>query len=195
MHVVTVMGSVFILIALGELPDKSMFATLVLATRGRPVAVWAGAASAFLIHVSIAVVAGGLLSLLPHAIVAGIAAALFLGGAIYVLREGEEENAEEAVGVVEAVGRHRMFITTFLVIFLAEWGDITQILVANFAARYAAPVQVGIAAVLALWAVAAFAVVASRYLQRLPMTAVRRASAAIMVALAVWSALSAAAVV
>jgi len=194
-HVVTVMGSVFILIALGELPDKSMFATLVLATRGRPVAVWAGAASAFLIHVSIAVVAGGLLSLLPHAIVAGIAAALFLGGAIYVLREGEEENAEEAVGVVEAVGRHRMFITTFLVIFLAEWGDITQILVANFAARYAAPVQVGIAAVLALWAVAAFAVVASRYLQRLPMTAVRRASAAIMVALAVWSALSAAAVV
>jgi len=82
-----------------------------------------------------------------------------------------------------------------LVIFLAEWGDITQILVANFAARYAAPVQVGIAAVLALWAVAAFAVLASRYLQRLPMTAVRRASAAIMVALAVWSALSAAAVV
>jgi len=194
-HVVTVMGSVFILIALGELPDKSMFATLVLATRGRPVAVWAGAASAFLIHVSIAVVAGGLLSLLPHAIVAGIAAALFLGGAIYVLREGEEENAEEALGVVDTVGRHRMFITTFLVIFLAEWGDITQILVANFAARYAAPVQVGIAAVLALWAVAAFAVVASRYLQRLPMTAVRRTSAAIMVALAVWSALSAAEVV
>lgn len=194
-HVVTVMGTVFVLIALGELPDKSMFATLVLATRGHPVAVWAGAASAFLFHVCFAVAAGGLLSLLPHAVVAGIAAALFVVGAIYVLREGEAENAEEAVGVVETVGRHRMFVTTFLVIFIAEWGDLTQILVANFAARYAAPVQVGIAAVLALWAVAAFAVVASRYLQRLPMTAVRRVSAAIMVALAVWSALSAAEVV
>ncbi|MGH3525126.1 MAG: TMEM165/GDT1 family protein, partial [Mycobacterium sp.] len=173
MHVVTVMGTVFILIALGELPDKTMFATLVLATRGRPLAVWAGAASAFLVHVCLAVVAGGLLALLPHAVVAGIAAALFLGGAVYVLREGEADNAEEAVGVVDTIGRHRMFITSFLVIFLAEWGDLTQILVANFAARYAAPVQVGIAAVLALWAVAAFAIVASRYLQRLPMTAVR----------------------
>jgi len=189
------MGSVFILIALGELPDKSMFATLVLATRGRPVAVWAGAASAFLIHVCIAVVAGGLLSLLPHTIVAGIAAALFFAGAVWVLREEEAENAEEAVGTVESIGRHRVFVTTFLVIFVAEWGDITQLLVANFAARYAAPVQVGVAAVLALWAVAAFAVMASRYLQRLPMTAVRRVSAAIMVALAIWSALSAASVV
>jgi Ca2+/H+ antiporter, TMEM165/GDT1 family len=194
-HVLTVMGTVFVLIALGELPDKSMFATLVLATRGRPVAVWAGAASAFLIHVCIAVVAGGLLSLLPHPIVAGIAAALFLAGAVWVLREEEAENAEEAVGTVESVGRHRMFVTTFLVIFVAEWGDITQLLVANFAARYAAPVQVGVAAVLALWGVAAFAVMASRYLQRLPMTAVRRVSAAIMVALAIWSALSAAGVV
>ncbi|MGH8889729.1 MAG: TMEM165/GDT1 family protein [Acidothermaceae bacterium] len=195
MHVVTVMGTVFILIALGELPDKTMFATLVLATRGRPLAVWAGAASAFLVHVCLAVVAGGLLALLPHAVVAGIAAALFLGGAVYVLREGEADNAEEAVGVVDTIGRHRMFITSFLVIFLAEWGDLTQILVANFAARYAAPVQVGIAAVLALWAVAAFAIVASRYLQRLPMTAVRRVSATIMLALAIWSALSAAGVV
>jgi putative Ca2+/H+ antiporter (TMEM165/GDT1 family) len=189
------MGTVFVLIFLGELPDKSMFATLVLGTRGRPLAVWAGAASAFFIHVGIAVLAGGLLSLLPHPVVAGIAAALFLGGAVYVLHEGEEESAEEAVEAVQTVGRHRMFVTAFLVIFVAEWGDITQILVANFAARYAEPVEVGIAAVLALWLVAGLAVMASRFLQKLPMTAVRRTSAAIMVSLAVWSALSAAEVV
>jgi Ca2+/H+ antiporter, TMEM165/GDT1 family len=194
-HVAAVMSTVFVLIFLGELPDKSMFATLVLATRGRPVAVWAGACSAFLIHVCIAVLAGGLLSLLPHVVVAGIAAALFAGGAFYVLREGEEQNAEEAVGVVDTVdtiGRHRMFATAFLVIFVAEWGDITQILVANFTARYAAPLEVGVASAAALWAVAGLAVVASRFLQKLPMTAVRRTSAAIMTALAVWSALSAA---
>jgi Ca2+/H+ antiporter, TMEM165/GDT1 family len=194
-HVAAVMSTVFVLIFLGELPDKSMFATLVLATRGRPVAVWAGACSAFLVHVCIAVLAGGLLSLLPHVVVAGIAAALFAGGAFYVLREGEEHNAEEAVGVVDTVdtiGRHRMFATAFLVIFVAEWGDITQILVANFTARYAAPLEVGVASAAALWAVAGLAVVASRFLQKLPMTAVRRTSAAIMTALAVWSALSAA---
>lgn len=200
MHVAAVMTTVFVLIALGELPDKSMFATLVLATRGRPLAVWFGAASAFLIHVCIAVLAGGLLSLLPHAVVAGIAAVLFAGGAVYVLREGEEEHAEEAVGVVDsvepsAVSRNRrMFATTFAVIFIAEWGDITQILIANLTARYDAPLEVGVAAAAALWAVAALAVAASKFLSRLPMTAVRRASAAIMLALAVWSALSAAGV-
>jgi putative Ca2+/H+ antiporter (TMEM165/GDT1 family) len=192
------MSTVFVLIFLGELPDKSMFATLVLATRGRPLPVWLGASAAFLIHVCIAVLAGGLLSLLPHAVVAGIAAALFAGGAVYVLREGEEGHAEEAVGVVDAVEpvpsarQRRLFATTFAVIFIAEWGDITQILIANFTARYDAPLEVGIAAAVALWSVAGLAVVASRFLSKLPMTAVRRTSAAIMLGLAVWSALSAA---
>ncbi len=194
------MGTVFVLIFLGELPDKSMFATLVLATRGRPLVVWLGTASAFLVHVCIAVLAGGLLSLLPHAVVAGIAAGLFAGGAIYVLREEEVERAEDAVAVVDTVEpdvtarQRRLFATTFAVIFVAEWGDITQLLIANFTARYDAPFEVGIASAAALWSVAALAVAASKFLQRLPMTAVRRTSAVIMVALAVWSALSAAGV-
>jgi putative Ca2+/H+ antiporter (TMEM165/GDT1 family) len=171
------MSTVFVLIFLGELPDKSMFATLVLATRGRPFPVWLGASAAFLIHVCIAVLAGG---------------------AVYVLREGEEGHAEEAVGVVDAVEpvpsarQRRLFATTFAVIFIAEWGDITQILIANFTARYDAPLEVGVAAAVALWSVAGLAVVASRFLSKLPMTAVRRTSAAIMLGLAVWSALSAA---
>jgi putative Ca2+/H+ antiporter (TMEM165/GDT1 family) len=123
---------------------------------------------------------------------------LFAGGAVYVLREGEEDHAEEAVGVVDTVEpvpsarQRRLFATTFAVIFIAEWGDITQILIANFTARYDAPLEVGIAAAVALWSVAGLAVVASRFLSKLPMTAVRRTSAAIMLGLAVWSALSAA---
>jgi putative Ca2+/H+ antiporter (TMEM165/GDT1 family) len=192
------MGTLFVIILLGELPDKSMFATLVLGTRGHRLAVWLGVALAFLVHVVIAVIAGGLLSLLPHPVVAGIAAALFLGGAIYVLREGEVEQAAGGVDAIKTVepvktrSHHRMFVTAFLVIFIADWGDITQILIANFAARYSSPIEVGIAGVIALWTVAALAVAASRFLSRLPMTAVRRVSAAIMVVLSAWSALSAA---
>lgn len=189
---VAVIATVFVLIFLGELPDKSMFATLVLAVRGHKASVWAGAASGFIVHVAIAVTAGGLIALAPHAIVSSLAAALFLGGAWYVLRHGEEEEAEQAVGVVDAIGRRRVFGTAFVVIFVTEWGDLTQILTANLAARYDAPIQVGLAAIAALWAVAGLAVLASHYLQKLPMTHVRRTSATIMVALAVWSALSAA---
>jgi putative Ca2+/H+ antiporter (TMEM165/GDT1 family) len=194
-HVLTIVATVFVLIFLGELPDKTMFATLVLGTRGHRLSVWLGAASAFLVHVVIAVTAGGLLSLAPHWVVAAIAAALFALGAVYVLREDEEDEAAEAAEAVSAVDRmakRRTYATAFLVIFLAEWGDLTQILTANLAARYADPVVVGAAAVAGLWSVSALAVAASRLLARLPMTIVRRTSAVVMLGLAVWSALSAA---
>ena len=64
-----------------ELPDKTVFACLVMGTRYRPVFVFAGAAAAFAVHVALAVTAGGLLGLLPHRAVQAIAAGLFLIGA------------------------------------------------------------------------------------------------------------------
>src|ERR1700690_98484 len=90
----------FGVVFLAELPDKSMIASLVLGTRYRPLYVWIGAASAFAVHVVIAVAAGGVLSLLPHRLVQGIVAALFLiGAAILLLRN---ESTEEAAGVEDA---------------------------------------------------------------------------------------------
>ena len=65
--------AVFPVIFLGELPDKTMFASLVLATRGRPLQVWLGAAVAFAVHVAIAVTLGlAIFALLPHRAVEGI---------------------------------------------------------------------------------------------------------------------------
>jgi putative Ca2+/H+ antiporter (TMEM165/GDT1 family) len=59
--------AVFPVIFIGELPDKTMFASLVLSTRGRPLRVWLGAAAAFVVHVAIAVSVGvALLRILPH---------------------------------------------------------------------------------------------------------------------------------
>ena len=69
---------------LGELPDKSLFASLVLGTRYRPLYVWTGAAAAFAVQMAIAVTAGRLLSLLPSHLVDGMVAALFLAGAAYL---------------------------------------------------------------------------------------------------------------
>src|SRR6202042_2966921 len=71
---------------LGELPDKSLFASLVLGTRYRPLYVWAGAAAAFAVQMAIAVTAGRLLSLLPQHLVDGIVAVLFLAGSAYLWR-------------------------------------------------------------------------------------------------------------
>jgi putative Ca2+/H+ antiporter (TMEM165/GDT1 family) len=170
--------AVFPIIFFGELPDKTMFASLVLASRGRPLAVWIGAAAAFAVHVVIAVTIGvAIFRLLPHRVVDLIVAALFGLGAFLAFaasEEGEEEEAAEFVGAT-STRTHRTVITAFGVIFLAEWGDLTQVLTANLAAHYQDAWSVAVGSVLALWSVAAIAVVSGQGLVRvLPGLLLRR---------------------
>jgi putative Ca2+/H+ antiporter (TMEM165/GDT1 family) len=185
MHL-AVIAAVFPVIFIGELPDKTMFASLVLATRGRPLAVWTGAAAAFVVHVAIAVTVGvGLFHLLPHRAVDGVVATLFLVGAAYALVESRR--AEE-VAVLAAASHRRVVTTAFVVIFLAEWGDLTQILTANLAAHYHATASVAAGAVLALWTVAAIAVVSGQgVLRHVDIATVRRITAVILTALGAWA--------
>lgn len=165
MHL-TIVAAVFPLVFLGELPDKTMFASLVMASRGRPLSVWIGAAAAFVVHVVIAVSIGvALFHLLPHRVVDGVVAVLFAVGAVYaflIRNQVEEEHGEVEVG-----SPLKTAATACLVIFIAEWGDLTQVVTANLAARYHSPLSVGLGAVLALWAVAGLAVVSGQGLLRL----------------------------
>ena len=162
----TIVVAVFPLVFLGELPDKTMFASLVMASRGRPLSVWVGAAAAFAVHVVIAVSIGvALFHLLPHRAVDALVAVLFAGAAVYaflIRNQVEEEHGEVEVG-----SPLRTAATASLVIFIAEWGDLTQVVTANLAARYHSPLSVGLGAVLALWAVAGLAVVSGQGLLRL----------------------------
>ncbi len=90
-----VVFAVFPIIFIGELPDKTMFASLVLSTRGRPALVWLGAAAAFLLHVVIAVTIGvALFHLLPHQVLDAVVAGMFLVGAALAIREAVKESKE-----------------------------------------------------------------------------------------------------
>lgn len=189
MHLSIVLA-VFPVIFLGELPDKTMFASLVLATRGHPRAVWLGAAGAFLVHVVIATTIGvGLFHLIPHRALEGVVAALFLGGAVFALLEDDDE-----VELVEreAATHPQVVTTSFVVIFVAEWGDLTQILTANLAAHYHSALSVGVGAIAALWTVALIAVVGGQSLMRfINVVLLRRIMAGILIVLAVIAAASA----
>jgi Ca2+/H+ antiporter, TMEM165/GDT1 family len=178
--------AVFPVIFLGELPDKTMFASLVMATKGRPRQVWLGAAGAFVVHVAIATTIGvGLFELLPHRVVDGVVAGLFLLGAAYAWRESTKD--EEDLAQKEAAA-HQVVTTAFIVIFLAEWGDLTQILTANLAAHYHSPLSVGVGAVAALWLVAAIAVVGGQSLLRwIDIATVRKVTAVMLLALAAYA--------
>lgn len=183
-------AAVFPVIFIGELPDKTMFASLVLSTRGLPWMVWLGAAAAFVVHVVIAVSIGvALFRLLPHRAVEALVSIMFLAGAVLAAREARREHrsraADDSRPEAAVSGRRRTALTAFTVVFLAEWGDLTQILTANLAARYHAPLAVGTGAVLALWAVAALAVVGGTSLLRwVNIATVRIVTAVILLVLA-----------
>jgi Ca2+/H+ antiporter, TMEM165/GDT1 family len=178
-------------IFLGELPDKTMFANLVMATHGKARQVWLGAAAAFAVHVAIATTVGvAIFTLLPRQAVDAVAAALFLLGAIYAWWLGSKAKLDPHLG---SRSRHGVVLTAFVVIFVAEWGDLTQLLTANLAARYHSPLSVAVGSVLALWAVAALAVTGGQVLLRvLDIGTIRKVTAVVLTALALFTAWSAA---
>ena len=192
MPYLAVIAIAFTLTFLAELPDKSMFASLVLGTRYRAAWVWAGAAAAFTVHMAIAVTAGQLLALLPDRVVEAVVAALFVAGSAYLwltsLRPEEHEGVDAARQGARGASFRRVAGMSFTVVFLAEWGDITQVTAANLAARYD-PLLVFAGATLGLWAVAAVAVsVGAKSLDLIPMAWVRRITATILLALGVYTA-------
>ncbi len=199
MQYAAVIGTAFALTFLAELPDKSMFASLVLGTRYRAIWVWAGSAAAFAVQMAIAVTVGQLLALLPHRVVDGVVAGIFVVAAAYLwwssLRRSEANDAPADGAQAEPAGNGsflRVASTAFIVIFMAEWGDVTQITAANLAARYN-PALVFAGATLGVWTVSAIAVaVGATSLSVVPVTWVRRVTAVIMLALGVYTAVIAA---
>ncbi|MFB7776950.1 TMEM165/GDT1 family protein [Streptomyces bauhiniae] len=183
---ITVTALVFGVIFLAELPDKTALAGLVLGARYRASYVFVGVAAAFLVHVVLAVAAGSVLTLLPQQIVHAITGVLFLGGAAVLLLkkdEGEEEIKKPANQSFWKVAG-----TGFMLILVAEFGDLTQIMTANLAARYDDPISVGLGAVLGLWAVAGLGIVGGKALmKRVPLRLITQIAALLMIGLGVWS--------
>ena len=150
--------SVFGVIFVAELPDKTALAALVLATRHKPLPVFLGAAAALTVQSAVAVGAGQLISLLPSRIVHIVAGVVFLISAVFMWLRKEDAKEEDASKRAARESFWRVTWSSFLVVFIAEWGDLTQIATAALAARYGAPLTVFVASSLALWAVAAIAV-------------------------------------
>lgn len=152
--------STFILIFVAELPDKTAFAALLLATCHHPFAVFLGAAAAFVIQSVVAVTFGSLLSLLPQQIVHKIAGVLFLVFAVMMWRREEcDDKNVECDEEEKTVRFYKSITSTFMTIFIAEWGDLTQLATATLVAKSHAPITIFTSATLALWAVTAIAVI------------------------------------
>jgi putative Ca2+/H+ antiporter (TMEM165/GDT1 family) len=158
-------GAIFVV----ELPDKTFLATLVLATKYRPILVWIGVSAAFAVQTTVAVLLGHAATLLPEEIVQTVAMLMFLAGAVILIREGrshQQSTGEEFAEGAKNVTGFRAVLASFLVLFAAEWGDLSQLLTITLVAKYEAPVAVFIGGLSALMVVSGLAVAVGRTLLR-----------------------------
>lgn len=150
---------VFGVIFLAELPDKTSLTALALSTRQPPLWVWLGAAAAFLAQTVIAVAAGTAVAAVPHAIVRIVSGLCFLVFAAIMWRRRQGDAAVAGVAVQGERGFVRVVAEACVLVFLAEFGDLTQFAIAAMEARMAQPVLVGLSSWLGLVAAAFVAVV------------------------------------
>jgi putative Ca2+/H+ antiporter (TMEM165/GDT1 family) len=179
-----------------ELPDKTFIAALVLSTRYRPLSVWIGVGAAFGIQCLIAVTVGKAVTFLPTDVVHGVAGLIFLIGAVLLLREApkadgaEQETEDEYAAKATATKTgFAAVLASFLVIFAAEWGDLSQLLTISLVGKYGAPLSVFIGAWAALLAVSGLAIVAGRLLlKRIKLSVIHYVGAAVCFVLAILTA-------
>ncbi|MBU6201995.1 MAG: TMEM165/GDT1 family protein [Acidobacteria bacterium] len=183
-------GTIFI----AELPDKTMVATLMLATAmPRRLAVWLGVSAGYLVHVAVAVAAGSLLARLPDEPVRAVVAVLFVVGGVATWRASTADE-EDGDGSRTAGSWLRTFLVAASVILVAEFADFTQLATAGLAASSGSAGAVLVGAFLALSSVAGLAVLAGdRIVRVVPLATVRRAAAVVFLAIGALAALSLAA--
>lgn len=191
-----VFGPIFLL----ELPDKTFVATLVLSTRYRPLPVWIGVGAAFGVQCAVAVTAGQAIGYLPDWVVHAVTLVIFLLGAVVLIRsapaaadEEREREAELTEQVEESDGHgrstRRAVVASFLVIFAAEWGDLSQLFTASFASRHGHPVSVFLGSWAALLTVSGLAALAGRWLvRRMPLSLLHYIGATVCLGFASWTA-------
>lgn len=177
-------GATFLLISLAEIGDKSQLVCMTLAARHRGLPVVLGAVAAFAILNLLAVLFGAAVAAwLPEWVVTVAVAVLFAVFGVSSLRYKEEDEDEE----IEEKPGHGVFATTFLLIFLAEFGDKTQIAVAGMGSTTeTAAVWTG--ATLALACTSVLGVLAGRkFLHKLPLIWIHRISGLFFLALAAYA--------
>ncbi len=164
-----VFGAIFVV----ELPDKTFIAALVLSTRYRPLAVWIGVGIAFGVQCLVAVTVGAVATLLPETLVKSVTLVIFLAGAVVLIRTApgadaaeQETEQEYAARASEPKTFFKAMVASFLVLFAAEWGDLSQLLTISFVTRFDDHVDVFLGAWAALLTVSGLAVLAGRVLLR-----------------------------
>ena len=163
----SILFGTYILVFLMEIPDKTALSILLLATRHRGLAVFLGAGLAFVVQSFVAVTFASLLAYFPEKWTRLAAGLMFLFFSFRLWRESKQHaEEEEDVAMPAHPSFAKAFGVAFMTIFIAEWGDLTQLTTAALQVKYRDAVSVFVGSVLALWSVTIIGVSAGKGLQR-----------------------------
>lgn len=170
-------GTSFLVIVLAEFGDKSQLVCMTLAARFRGLPVFLGATTAFGLLNGLAVIFGAaLVAWIPkNYLIIGVSL-LFASFGFQSLRTARGHDGSEEHEPPPSQTDRNIFLTAFLMIFLAELGDKTQIATAGLAVT-ASPFPVWIGATLGEAFTNMLAiVVGQKLLQRVPIKTVQKVS-------------------
>lgn len=175
----------FLLIFAAEIGDKSQLVCMVMAARHRPLPVMVGSVLAFLVLNTMAVIFGAALAnWIPEVMVYAVVTVLFLVFGIQAMR-AEEQPDRECASPPSGRG---IFLATFALIFVAEFGDKTQLAVVGLSSA-SIPLAVWAGATAALILTSALGIWAGcTVLQRIPITMLHRVSGVFFIILALFAA-------
>ncbi len=128
-------GAAFLTVFVAEFGDKSQLVCLTMACRYPPLQVLAGALTAMALVLGLAAGIGNLVAdAIPHTLIAIISGVFFIGAGIFTWLRGEQK-PEEGSG-------SGGYFQTLGMIFLAEFGDKTQLVVLFLTASLGYPFAV-----------------------------------------------------
>jgi Ca2+/H+ antiporter, TMEM165/GDT1 family len=187
-ELLSVTVSSFSLVGLAEIGDKSQLVCMTLAARYRGWPVFWGAIVAFALLNALASAFGAVaVTWLPETLLSLVVATVFALFGFQALRYRPESES----GLSEAVPSRRLFISTLMLILIAEFGDKTQIAVVGMSVNWQ-PLAVWLGATLALVSVTALGILLGKtLLKRLPVAMLHRLGGGmflIFAVLAVWRA-------
>lgn len=173
----------YFVIALAELPDKTMLATLMLSSKYKNrLAVWCGVTLGYATHVIIAVLFGAVLTTLPREPIRVLVGLLFITGGILTLRKHTANDDAKLDHPTATLSSTRITWLAMSVILVAEFADLTQLATAGLAVRFNDPFFVAIGAILALSSVSGIGVLAGSWIQRhVPLRVIQRVAGVLFV--------------
>ncbi|MDA8278051.1 MAG: TMEM165/GDT1 family protein [Actinomycetota bacterium] len=190
MSQVALFFSSFGLIFLGELPDKTLVSSILLARTFSRRLVFFAASAALFLQSAIAATIGSLLSHLPTKIISNLSSVAFIAlGLFMIVRaiRGDEEEESTISSIRRRFSGLRPFWLIFVVVFVAEIGDITQVVTLNLVAHYHSALIIGVAGGLGMSAAVFVAMVASKLTDRIEEKYIELVAALILIVLGVVS--------